>query len=99
MSRIAGVARIVVTLVAVTAAFGCDDEPIVVLGALQGSAGATDAAAPVPDAAVAGRSADDDHATHECTEYEPVCGSDNMTYRNACQAQDAGVRVAKRGGC
>ncbi|MEY4579771.1 MAG: hypothetical protein RL701_4474 [Pseudomonadota bacterium] len=41
----------------------------------------------------------DDFAEHECTEIEPVCGCDNMTYENTCIALDAGVRVVKRGGC
>ncbi len=35
-----------------------------------------------------------------CTkEYAPVCGEDNKTYGNACEAACAGVRVIDQGPC
>jgi hypothetical protein len=35
----------------------------------------------------------------ECMEVAPVCGVDGLTYPNACQAGNAGTRVAKDGEC
>jgi hypothetical protein len=35
----------------------------------------------------------------ECDEIDYVCGSDNQTYTNFCQATRAGVTVQKRGAC
>jgi hypothetical protein len=35
-----------------------------------------------------------------CTmEYAPVCGCDNKTYSNACQATNAGVKTFAQGPC
>lgn len=31
--------------------------------------------------------------------YEPVCGSDNVTYNNACEASASGVMVSYRTAC
>ncbi|MDB5263450.1 MAG: kazal domain protein [Adhaeribacter sp.] len=35
-----------------------------------------------------------------CTmQYEPVCGCNNKTYGNACQAENAGVTAFTKGAC
>ena len=35
-----------------------------------------------------------------CTmQYEPVCGCNNQTYGNACQAENAGVTAYTKGAC
>jgi hypothetical protein len=61
---------------------------------------ATSRDATIADASTRERSDDDGFfLDHECSEYEPVCGDNNMTYRNTCQALDAGVKVVKRGNC
>src|SRR5690606_41186328 len=55
------------------------------LDAMCGSADQTGVCEPIPEA---------------CTEqYEPVCGCDDATYSNACEANAEGVSVAALGEC
>ena len=91
---------LVVGLCFAVALAACEPEPVVVVGQLPhpsaGGAGSSGASA--------GSGGDDDGEhddveDHECTEFEPVCGTDNQTYRNRCEATAAGVRVAREGAC
>jgi hypothetical protein len=73
----------------------CDAKPVVVLGrALTNSA--HDAGMKAAAGHASGVSSFEEH---ECTEYEPVCGDNNVTYNNRCQAVDAGVIVMRAGAC
>lgn len=86
----------------------CDAEPAVVVGKARtaaqnraGAGGSRDRDTGHDDGEHAGDDgrADDDFVTHECTEDDPVCGVDGVTYMNRCQATLAGVEVARRGSC
>lgn len=97
--------RVLAAVIVCAAVAACEAEPSVIVGRAKESA--TNAGR---SAEIAGRGGDhgDDHedeeqdvdlAEHECSEIEPVCGRDGMTYQNACQATNAGVQVARRGAC
>jgi hypothetical protein len=79
---------------ALLACSACGDEPIVVLGQVHTVAAAPDAGVVIVVDAAAHPGED-----HECTEVDPVCGSDGMTYQNRCRALAAGVSVVKLGAC
>jgi hypothetical protein len=72
-------------------------------GGLQGLACAKGEFCNYPEAAICGAA----DATGICTPlpeacadiYKPVCGCDDKTYGNACEANSAGVSVAKQGEC
>jgi hypothetical protein len=89
------------------ALIGCVSEPRVSLGVdLQGAlddGGVRDASQVYDDddAAPGSRTDDGDDIINaaECAEKEMVCGTDHKDYRNRCDAQDAGVSVAKEGPC
>jgi hypothetical protein len=83
---------------------GCDPTtPSTVCGGLNGATCAADEYCNFPESARCG--AADQTGTCApfptvCTDlYEPVCGCDDQTYTNDCQAARAGVSVARRGAC
>jgi hypothetical protein len=93
--------RVLAAVFACAAFAACESEPVVVVG--QAKAMNAGHSGEMAGQAGSDQEADekehDDFAEHECTELEPVCGSDGMTYQNTCEATNAGVQVVRRGAC